>query len=209
MPKIAVIVATFNRAALLQRALVSALQQTFTDFELIVVDDGSRDDTAEVLAGVAAQDPRVRVVHQANAGLAAARLNGFRHSCAEWVTFLDDDDRVLPQHLASRLELTGRFPRVDLWQGGFQTEGDPWVVDYFDRAKLIHTDAVVVGATFFMRRQVFEELGGFRPLPFGDDTDFWARAVRRFVCGQLREPRTYLWLRAKGSMSDIAPTPMR
>jgi glycosyltransferase involved in cell wall biosynthesis len=85
-----VVITTYNRADRLGRAVDAVLAQTFEDFELVIVDDGSADETSSVVAGI--DDPRVRYVYQDNAGLPTARNTGVAQSSGRYVTFLDDDD---------------------------------------------------------------------------------------------------------------------
>lgn len=98
MPAISVIVPVYNVEPYLHRCVESILQQTFTDFELILVDDGSPDNCPAICDQYAAQDKRVHVIHQKNGGLSAARNAGidwaFAHSDSEWITFIDSDDWV-------------------------------------------------------------------------------------------------------------------
>lgn len=98
-PAISVIVPCFNVAPYLPRSLESFLRQTWTDFEIIAVDDGSTDETPQVLQSWALRDSRIRVVQQDNTGLYLARLSGIRHARAPWITFMDADDEVMPHHL--------------------------------------------------------------------------------------------------------------
>ncbi|MGH7826968.1 MAG: glycosyltransferase [Candidatus Binatia bacterium] len=95
-PKVSVVIATFNRAALLPETIDSVLQQSFQDFEIIVVDDGSTDNTREVLRGYG---DRVRYLYQENRGPSAARNLGVRHACARWISIQDSDDLCGPDHL--------------------------------------------------------------------------------------------------------------
>jgi glycosyltransferase involved in cell wall biosynthesis len=100
---ISVIMATYNCAATLQRAVASVLGQTFEDWELIIVDDGSTDDTPRLLDGL--RDPRIVVVrHDRNRGVAAAKNTGFDHVRGDWFTTLDADDEMVPEALAVLLE---------------------------------------------------------------------------------------------------------
>ena len=94
-PRVSVVVPTYTARALLAETLAAILAQTFTDFELIVVDDGSTDDTADYLASIA--DPRLRVVRQANAGVGAARNRGIDESRGAFVAFCDHDRRAPPR----------------------------------------------------------------------------------------------------------------
>jgi glycosyltransferase involved in cell wall biosynthesis len=95
--KISVVVPTFNRAKYLPSSIGSVLNQTFQDWELIVVDDGSTDNTQEVVESF--NDPRITYVYQENAERSAARNNGIKHAKGEWICFLDSDDEYNPLHL--------------------------------------------------------------------------------------------------------------
>ncbi|MCE2469889.1 MAG: glycosyltransferase family 2 protein [Dehalococcoidia bacterium] len=101
-PKVSVIIPTYNRAGLLPRAVNSVLAQSFQDFELLIVDDCSADDTPQVIAAFA--DPRIRALrHEMNRGLSAALNTGIANARGEFVAFLDDDDEFTPDSLADRL----------------------------------------------------------------------------------------------------------
>jgi glycosyltransferase involved in cell wall biosynthesis len=97
MPKVSIVLPTFNRADTIMRAIRSAQAQTFQDWELIVVDDGSTDDTASVITGA---DPRLVVIIQENQGVTEARNTGIRAARGDYFAFLDSDDEFLPHHLA-------------------------------------------------------------------------------------------------------------
>lgn len=96
MPDVSVIMPVYNAEAFLERAARSILDQTFADLELICVDDGSTDASAAILDRLAAQDPRVRVIHQENQGEGAARIAGFEAVRGEWLYSIDADDYALP-----------------------------------------------------------------------------------------------------------------
>ena len=96
-PAFSVIIPTYNRADFLPRAIQSILKQTFRDFELIIVDDGSTDNTEEVVGGIS--NARVRYFYQQNRGVSAARNFGATLSKGQYTTFLDSDDEVLPEWL--------------------------------------------------------------------------------------------------------------
>ncbi len=100
-PAVSIVMPCYNRAAFLPAAVAAIRAQTLADWELIVVDDGSTDDTAEVVARLAASEPRpVRYVHQENQGPAGARNTGVDHARAPYVAFYDSDDLWFPHHLA-------------------------------------------------------------------------------------------------------------
>ena len=99
MPTISVVIPVYKVEAYLRNCVDSVLAQSFTDFELILVDDGSPDNCGAICDEYAALDPRVRVIHQENGGLSAARNNGVKHSQGPYVTFVDSDDMLHPQTL--------------------------------------------------------------------------------------------------------------
>ena len=102
MPQISVIIPLFNKGRYIQQALNSVLAQTFGDYEIIVVDDGSTDNGAELVSNYC--DQRIRLIRQENAGPGAARNYGIRNSCAEYVAFLDADDEWMPEFLENSLD---------------------------------------------------------------------------------------------------------
>ena len=109
--RVSVIIPTFNRASIVPRAIESALGQTYQDVEVIVVDDGSSDDTRAV---VETFGPRVRLFYQENAGVTAARNHAIRHTCGEFLAFLDSDDSWAPWKLESQIAALSRFPEAGL-----------------------------------------------------------------------------------------------
>jgi glycosyltransferase involved in cell wall biosynthesis len=101
---VSVIIPARNRASLIERAVRSVLTQTYQDFEIIVVDDGSTDNTPQTVAGLIREDRRVRFLrHDINRGAQAARNSGIRAALGNWIAFLDSDDEWLPDSLALRL----------------------------------------------------------------------------------------------------------
>lgn len=114
---ISVIIPAYNYAHLLPRALDSVLSQWAEDIELLVVNDGSRDNTAEVLAEYRARHPQLQVVHQANAGAAAARNHGVRLAHGQYALLLDADDELLPKALDALREVVASNPQAGLILG--------------------------------------------------------------------------------------------
>lgn len=115
-PRVSVILPTYNRAATLPRAVASVLGQGLRELELIVIDDGSTDDTAGVLAGF--DDPRLRLLSQPNGGPAKARNAGIRAARAPLIAFQDSDDEWLPTKLESQLAVLDRSPAEVGWIAG-------------------------------------------------------------------------------------------
>src|SRR5215510_15182639 len=118
MALVSVIVPTYNRADTIKRAIRSVRAQTFTDWELIVVDDGSTDNTVALIEGC---DPRLKLIRQENQGTAVARNAGLRASEGSYIAFLDSDDEWLPHHLELCVGFLEAFPgeqfvTSELWE---------------------------------------------------------------------------------------------
>jgi glycosyltransferase involved in cell wall biosynthesis len=194
-PEVSVVIPAYNAAAYLAGAVDSVLAQTFGDRELVVVDDGSTDATPQVLEGYGSS---VRVVRQANQGVAAARNRGLRESRGRWVAFLDADDQWAPDKLARQVEaLRGqpghgacatRFTVVDEGKGPVEVRGARSGEATLE-ALLLNGNVVGTPSTVISERTLLEACGGFDPaLSQCADWDLWIRVALRtaFVC--LEEP---------------------
>ena len=169
MARVSVILPVFNGAATIVNALESVFAQTFTDYEIVVVDDGSTDETASVLAGFG---DRIHVVSQSNRGLSAARNAGVRASSGELIAFIDDDDEWMPEKLARCVAIleqdlncvlayTGAI-RVDLTGAPMPNQNaNTNGVDSPTIAQMLARPWNVVPCQFVVRRTVFERCGGF------------------------------------------------
>lgn len=118
-PLISIIMPVYNAGALLNTAVESVLCQSFADFELLLVDDGSTDDSAALAHALAKKDSRIRVLEQPNAGICAARNLGLQHCRGRWFTFCDDDDTMLPRALETLLNLAKKTG-ADVVRGGYR-----------------------------------------------------------------------------------------
>ena len=183
-PEISVILATHNRAELLPRALQSIAQQTHQNWELIVVDDGSSDTTPDLLKAHAAKEPRLRIVRQKNAGLAAARNAGIQAATADLIAFQDDDDMSPPQRLETCATAMRAHPQWDALEHAFL---------FCDRkGKPSRRSGRRI--RLFFRRALWQRIGGYRPFfRSQEDLDFQMRAEEAGVqVGALNEPLYYL-----------------
>lgn len=102
--KVSVIIPCYNQAAFIPKAIASLQTQTFGEWECIVVDDGSTDNTAEVVSNISLREPRVRLLQKANGGSASARDMGLQQAQGEYIQFLDADDIIAPEKLESQIE---------------------------------------------------------------------------------------------------------
>ncbi|ETR72800.1 MAG: hypothetical protein OMM_07322 [Candidatus Magnetoglobus multicellularis str. Araruama] len=113
MPKIDVIIPVFNRPELVKEAIQSVLDQTYPNVEIIVVNDGSTDNTSAVLDSF---HKKIRVIHQKNKGVSAARNTGIANSNAPWIAFLDSDDIWLPEKLSLQMAFLEKHPQAEICQ---------------------------------------------------------------------------------------------
>lgn len=117
-PKISVVVPAYNVGKFVAECLESILSQDFDAFEIVVVDDGSPDDSGKICDEFAARDARVRVFHKENGGVSAARKFGTERSRGEWICFVDGDDALPPNALSALFAGTQKFPDADIVEGG-------------------------------------------------------------------------------------------
>ena len=200
-PEISVILPTFNRAGLLEKAIESVLSQTFRNWELLVVDDGSSDGTYGVVNRFLERCSALRYLKHSNRKLNMTRNAGIQAAFGTWITFLDSDDSYLPHHLESRLDYMREHPETDLIVGGFHTDEELFVRDCYNPERMIDIRECIVGPTLFGRRELFLALDGFKPLPYAGETELWSRAESEFRVQKIEEPKTYIYTRADDSIT--------
>lgn len=195
-PLVSIVLCTFNRAHVIRRAIRSVLAQRYARWQLIIVDDGSTDDTPRLLKSLPLRDRRVIMLRQSNRGLARARNAGLRLAEGEYICFLDSDDEIRPSHLSARVALLGRRRSVDMVFGGLLVMGPKarrYVADLEHPGRKIHVSRCYVGGTFFLRRRILENGFRFRPLAFGEDLDLVRRVQKRHRVERVVAPRTYVY----------------
>jgi teichuronic acid biosynthesis glycosyltransferase TuaG len=214
LPKISVVIPTYNQARFLEAALGSVVAQTETDWEAIVVNNFSEDDTAAVADGFA--DPRIRRVDFRNNGvIAASRNRGIQLARSEWVAFLDSDDLWLPEKLARCLALTDRatdlvsHPEI-IVRGGDKLGTTEVVtserrVDYL---MLLYRGNCLSPTATIVRKSVLEAVGGFSEDPAlatAEDYDLWLRLARFGIhCRFVAEPLSHFTLHDASATTSIA-----
>lgn len=108
-PKISVIIPLYNKEKAIENTINSILKQTFTDFELIVADDGSTDNSATIVRKIAATDKRIKYIYKKNGGVSSARNYGLSKSIGEWIVYIDADDEMLPNNLDTLIKLVTKY----------------------------------------------------------------------------------------------------
>lgn len=211
MPLFSVIIPAFNRVELLQQTLESVWRQTFTDYEVIVVDDGSTDDTAAWLSEVASE---LKPITQQNSGPGAARNKGAEHARGEYLAFLDSDDLWFPWTLATVAELIAKHERPSLISAklvSFKVSAELDLVtespinaevfsDYFASSD---RDCFVGAGMTFVRRDKFFEAGGFSSRQMNlEDHDLILRLGTAAGFVRIVDPPTLGWRRHDASTAD-------
>jgi glycosyltransferase involved in cell wall biosynthesis len=191
---ISVVIPLYNKGPYVRRAIESVLNQTYTDFELVVVDDGSTDGGDQIVEGFT--DPRICLIRQKNAGAATARNTGIQAVQGEWVAFLDADDIWLPHNLSMQMKLLDAHPDVS-WSAGFfdyRESNESLLKNKLSEQvkQLIHNhiidDAILIlpygcinTDTVIIKRDVFNIVGMMdATLRTGEDLDLWIRIAIKF-----------------------------
>jgi glycosyltransferase involved in cell wall biosynthesis len=193
-PEVSVIMAVFNRADYLSRSIGSLLKQSFGNWELIAIDDGSEDDTFKILSEYEKEYCNIKAIRQSNMKLALTRNRGIKASSGKYITFLDSDDEYEIDHLQKRIDFMKENPEIDFIHGGVKVIGSEYVRDKNDLNRLIHISECTIGGTFFAKREVFLELNGFKDLRYSEDSEFFERAEKVFRVHKI-DYNTYIYYR--------------
>ncbi len=196
MVTVSVVIPTYNSITYLPKTIESVLNQTFTDFEVIIIDDGSSDNTQEWISNL--EDPRIKTVVQTNQGVAVARNTGIAAASGDYIAFLDSDDLWKPTKLEKQVQCLEANPGIGLvntWienidkQGNYlatvpapEAEGNVW-------NQIIEENLVLCGSVPMIRRCCFESVGEFDSnLLSAEDWDMWIRIAANCSFALIREP---------------------
>ena len=219
--KFSVIIPLYNKVPYIRGTIDSVLAQTFQDFEIVVVDDGSTDGSADILDTLT--DPRLRVVRQPNAGVSAARNRGISMANGQWVAFLDADDWHHPQYLASLVLAQSMQPESDIVATQYMPVEDTtnvWPLMPVLRAKPLSVELIndlperwMKGPTFTtssvcIRTALLQEMHPCFAVgeSHGEDLDMWFRAAERSPIALVMTPLVAYRISVEGSLSLKNPT---
>jgi len=188
-PRFSIIVPAYQVAPTLAETLDALVAQSLADWECIVVDDGSTDETLAIASAYARRDPRIRVIHQRNQGTAGAYNAGVMAASGDFIVICSADDILLPEHLSRMAAFIDSERGYDIystngyswWPGDYRELCDgPW--EGPEIRSLVLSDVIrccfySVGATY--KRDLFSSVGGYRVGIFGEDYDFWLRALAK------------------------------
>ena len=194
IPVVSIILPAFNRRGLINRAIDSVINQSYKEWELIIVDDGSTDGTYSIVDKYLMKYENIRYLRHSNRKTPISINTGIMASCGKYITFLGSDDEYKSEHIQLRMSIFADKKMVDFIHGGVEIIGHPFVKDKYDLNREIHISECAVGGTFFGRRSVFFDLGGFKNLIYSDDSDFFERVEKRFNVLKVDYP-TYVYYR--------------
>lgn len=212
--KFSVIIPVYNKELFIKRSLQSVLEQTYNDFEIIVVDDGSSDNSASVIKDF--DDSRIFYIYKENGGVSSARNLGIANSTGEWVVFLDADDILYPNALQTYFHLIHKYPGLnvvaasaDQSNKNYPKQEFDYIVRDYDYSNavsyaksgfsLIHTDSICI------KKTLIDKVGGFNEnYTHGEDMDLWKRLSDESHIAKSEIPVAFYDQDVAGNSSSVA-----
>ena len=208
-PLISIVMPLYNKEKEVDRAIRSALSQTVTDFELIVINDGSTDNSLDVVRSC--RDERIRIIDQANQGVSAARNRGISEAKADLVAFLDADDEWKPDFLETIMKLVSTFPEASVFATGYTIKqigigersslirglpnlfSEGILMDYF--AVAAQSDPPLWTSAVAVKKEAITSIGGFPVgVTAGEDLLTWARLAMKYKIAYSIKPVALFWM---------------
>lgn len=199
-----IIVPLYNKASYVKKAVDSILAQTFQEFELIVVDDGSTDDGPERIKLM--KDDRLKIINQENSGISVARNNGVKASKYDYIAFLDADDWWDSRYLEEMSKFMAEYSDAAMWgasyykvKGGRNIPAKIGVERGFEKDYINYCEVYaktlwmpIRAGSVILKKNIFEEMNGFKPnLKLGEDFDLWIRIALKYKVAFLNKPLAY------------------
>ena len=207
--KFSVIIPLYNKAPYIRKALESVLAQTYADYELIIIDDGSTDGSAEIAEAIL-QDPASRLIassphrliRQANSGVSAARNNGVAQAQGDYIAFLDADDWWEPTYLERMAQLIEDHPEAGLYGMNYiyykpgktrvALHTDTGYINYPKEYMRNNAMMIFTSSSSSMSKKVYDEMGGFPVgIKLGEDFLLWAKTALHYPVAFCKEPLAY------------------
>jgi glycosyltransferase involved in cell wall biosynthesis len=216
-PKVSVIIPTYNRGKFIGAAVQSVLDQTFQDFEVIVVDDGSTDQTADIVQAFFSE--KVQYVYQPNCGRSNARNHAIEMAKGRYITFLDSDDLYLPNKLALQIDYMDAHPEIGMVytsahcidENGVRTKDEykatisGWIYKHI----AFFVPVTITLPTVMVRKEVFDKVGGFdESMARFEDTDMWRRISKYYQINALQEQTCLLRTHTDNALAAQHPEQM-
>lgn len=194
---VSIILTTYNRKKYLPRAIDSILKQSYKNFEVIIVDDGSTDYSEKNIFPYLKKFDNFKYIRHSNRKNPLSVNTGFLISTGKYITLLDSDDEYAKDHLKLRVEFMKKNPKVDLLHSPAILIGkdeDMFLPDARNKKKLIHINDCIIGATLFGKNEVFIKLNGFKN-KYSADSDFYNRALNAKYSVKKFDSSTYIYYR--------------
>jgi len=202
-PLVSVIMATYNRSNYLHRSISSFINQTYKNSELIVVDDGSEDNTFEIVNCYMKMHENIRYIKHTNRKLSLSKNAGIKAAIGKFTAFLDSDDEYKPDYLEKRVKFMESNKTIDLIEGGAIIVGDEYVKDKNDLSKQVHLSQCHIGPTFFGKTEIFFELDGFdKDIFYSEDSSFWEKAEKIYNVKKIDHPGYVYYRDTPGSICN-------
>lgn len=197
-PLVSVVIPTYNGSRFIKETIQSVLDQTYTNIETIIVDDGSKDNTPDIVKSI--NDSRIIYIRQKNAGVSMARNNGINISKGDYIAFLDHDDLWLPHKLEKQLLLFKENPVIAMVYSDtfIINENNSIVGKYSQKIKLfrgkifkeLFLSLFITILTVVMKKSAFLELGPFLPYNTCEDYDLFLKCASKYPIDYIDEPLT-------------------
>lgn len=209
MSSISVVVPAYNASSTIIETIASVQKQTFSDFELIIINDGSTDNTLEILNTI--QDSRIKIFSYENGGLSVARNRGISHATGEFIAFLDADDLWASDKLELQLAALKQHPKAGVaysWTHFMDEQGESFHADkpiFFEGnvyPQLLVHNFIASGSNPLIRKQAIESVGEFNPSVSGAaDWDYWLRLAAQWPFTVVPKPQIF-YRQSSSSMSS-------
>lgn len=201
MPLISVIIPTYNRRNSISVAIESVLNQSFADWELVIVDDGSEDNTCYEVKPFLI-NPNIQYVFQKNLGVCSARNRGANHASGEWVLFLDSDDGLLSGALESFKIAIESSSIVPVWKSGFQIRNGEKVTIDLPEKNQFHP---FIPGSFILKKALFDRVGGYdEKLKFSENTELFHRvSLANAMMEIIPKPTVIYYNNAEGASKNL------
>ncbi len=193
-PLVSIVLPTYNREKYLERSISSIINQTYENWELLIVDDGSSDTTLTLIKNYLNRFANVRYFYHENRGAAYSMNIGIQNSKGKFITFLGSDDEYLENHLELRLEYLSKNKNTDLLHSPAKIIGNQFVKDKHNLLKQIHLDECILGGTLFGKAEIFNDLNGFKNVNYSPESEFIERAEENYKIEKF-DSRTYIYHR--------------
>lgn len=216
LPAISVIIPAYNIANYIETALNSLRLQSFQNFEALIVDDGSTDQTPEKVIHFCNKDERFQLLKKKNGGLSSARNYGIQHARGQYIALLDGDDAYAPEKLATHIEILESQPDVGVvYSASRIMRNDDKLTGFTLSGRPIHKDLLVAllyknflghGSNGIFRRSLIDQVGTFdEALRSAEDVDFWLRiAATSTQFWRVRKPLAYYRVRPSGLSFNVS-----